>query len=42
LFKPTSFLVLTTAEKANLQRLLKNAQMQGFSFGKLRINSPEE
>jgi hypothetical protein len=30
------------AEKANLHRLLKNAQMQGSSFGVLRINSPEE
>jgi hypothetical protein len=30
------------AEKVNLHRLLKNAQMQGSSFDRLRINSPEE
>jgi hypothetical protein len=30
------------AEKVILARLLKNAQMQGASFDRLRINSPEE
>jgi hypothetical protein len=30
------------AEKDPAHRLLKNAQIQGASFDKLRINSPEE
>jgi len=30
------------AEKGPTRRLLKNAQIQGASFDKLRINSPEE
>jgi hypothetical protein len=30
------------AEKVNFHGLLKNAQMQGSSFDRLRINSPEE
>jgi hypothetical protein len=30
------------AEKDPARRLLKNAQIQGASFDKLRINSPEE
>jgi hypothetical protein len=29
-------------EKVKFLRLLKNAQMQGASFDRLRINSPEE
>jgi hypothetical protein len=30
------------AEKVIFSRLIKNAQMQGASFDRLRINSPEE
>jgi len=34
--------LLDVAERVNLHRLLKNAQIKGFSFDRLRINSPEE
>jgi hypothetical protein len=33
---------MLTFEKVVFLRLFKNAQMQGSSFDKLRINSPEE
>jgi uncharacterized pyridoxamine 5'-phosphate oxidase family protein len=34
--------ILTARQKSLSPRLVKNAQMQGSSFDKLRINSPEE
>jgi len=35
-------MILAVAEKTIFVGLLKNAQMQGASFDRLRINSPEE